>query len=150
HDCPRRHRRLASDRDGPADAEHFCRRAQHPLAAGVDVPGGDAGVGSSARRAGQGLGQSDRVVEVVSMDLQAEVDKEQDVLQRIPAVARRWPCGPFADLLWDELDFDVALSNNPGVIFESPIRAVVFQYVRGELRYYAGGWSPDPRHDPKG
>ena len=40
-DRPRRHRRLATDRAGLADAQPLDRRAQSPLAAGMDLPGGD-------------------------------------------------------------------------------------------------------------
>jgi hypothetical protein len=29
-------------------------------------------------------------------------------------------------------------------MFESPVRLVVFQTIGGELRYYAGGWCPEP------
>jgi len=32
---------------------------------------------------------------------------------------------------------------NPGVMFESCRRIVVFQEIGGELRYYAGGWCQD-------
>ena len=38
---PRRHRRLAPERDGPPDAEHLNRHAQLPLRAGVRLPGAD-------------------------------------------------------------------------------------------------------------
>jgi hypothetical protein len=33
---------------------------------------------------------------------------------------------------------------DPGVMFESPVRVVVFQRIGGELRCYAGGWCPEP------
>ena len=55
-DHPRRHRRLATDREGPADAEPLDRRAQPALAAGVDLPGGDGGGGARGGRVVPGLG----------------------------------------------------------------------------------------------
>ena len=55
-DRPRRHRRLAADRAGPAHAEPLLRRLHGPFAAGMGVPGGDGPVGRVAGRAGGDLG----------------------------------------------------------------------------------------------
>jgi hypothetical protein len=79
------------------------------------------------------------------MDLQAAVDRERETVQRICTVATRRSCSSFADLQWGEalaLDPFVLLAN-PGVMFETPRRVVVFQEICGELRYYAGGWCSD-------
>ena len=43
HADPRRHRRLAPERDGPADAEHLHRRPRVPLAARMGLGAGDGG-----------------------------------------------------------------------------------------------------------
>jgi hypothetical protein len=86
------------------------------------------------------------------MKLQEEVDREQEVLGRITAVARRESCPAFGDLFWDwdAHDFDPwALIENPGVMFVSSIRCVVFQHMGRELRYYAGGWSTSWPQDPE-
>ena len=48
---PRRHRRLAADRTGPADAEPVHRRTQSAFAAGVDLSGRDGNGGEGAGRA---------------------------------------------------------------------------------------------------
>jgi hypothetical protein len=78
------------------------------------------------------------------MNVQAEVDREQEALQRIATVARRSACPTFADLMWTSLPSDLFdLFRNPGVMFESPRRVVVFQELDRELRYYAGGWCLD-------
>src|SRR5262249_45055963 len=77
------------------------------------------------------------------MDVQVEVDAEQELVQRITACAQRVASPVFGDLLWDVPPDLVALFDNPGVMFESPRRVVVFQEIGGELRYYAGGWCPD-------
>jgi hypothetical protein len=78
------------------------------------------------------------------MNVQTQVDREPEAVRRITAVARQSSCPFFADLFWDVVDFDpFALSNNPGVMFESPRRIVVFQELGGELRYYAGAWCLD-------
>lgn len=76
------------------------------------------------------------------MDVQAEVDREKETVARITAVAHYSPCIGFADLLgWDESSVDhCELMRNPGATFESPRRIVVFHFIAGELRYYAGGW----------
>lgn len=77
------------------------------------------------------------------MDVQAEVDGDEAV-RRITAVARRSACPLFLDLLWGDSPRDLlAICANPGVLFESPRRCLVFQYISGELRYYAAGWCPD-------
>jgi hypothetical protein len=79
------------------------------------------------------------------MNVQAEVDREKDAVGRITAVARRTSCPCFADLCWGSLPSDFRLlEDNPGVMFESPRRIVVFQELGGELRYYAGGWCRNP------
>lgn len=82
------------------------------------------------------------------MDVQAEVDREREKVQRINAVARRVSMPLFCDLIgWegDVPDDPIALTDNPGVLFESSRRVVVFQQICGELRYYAGGWCPDQK-----
>ena len=53
--CPRRHRRLAADRIGSADAEPVDGRAQFAFAAGMDLFGRDADGGEGARGAGAGV-----------------------------------------------------------------------------------------------
>jgi hypothetical protein len=77
------------------------------------------------------------------MDLQAAVDREREAMQRICTVARHRSCSTFADLLWGEVPNPFVLLANPGVMFETPHRVVVFQEICGELRYYAGGWCSD-------
>ena len=81
------------------------------------------------------------------MGLQAEVDVEADAVRRITSAARRSPCSAFADLLWppipDLSELMRLLEGDPGVMFESPRRIVVFQRIGGKLRYYAGGWRSD-------
>lgn len=76
------------------------------------------------------------------MDVQAEVDREWEAVQRICTVARCRSCPAFLDLLWGDPDPFIRLENS-GVMFESPHRVVVFQEISGELRYYAGGWCLD-------
>ena len=56
-DRPRRHRRLAADRDGPAHAQSLLRRPQSPFAAGMGLPGGNGRVGRVARGAGGSVGE---------------------------------------------------------------------------------------------
>jgi hypothetical protein len=77
-----------------------------------------------------------------AMDVHAQVDLMHEAVQRIVAVARRTECPLFLDLLgWRKESYDIfSIIRNPGVMFESPHRVVVFQEVCGELRYYAGGW----------
>jgi hypothetical protein len=77
------------------------------------------------------------------MGLEAEVDAAPGAVQRITAVARRTSTPAFCDLLWPPCPHPAALMTDPGVMFESPRRIVVFQRIGGELRYYAGGWCPD-------
>lgn len=77
------------------------------------------------------------------MSLEAEVDADSTAVKRITAVARRTSCPVFTDILWTPYPHMLALMDNPGVMFESPRRVVVFQRIGGELRYYAGGWCPD-------
>jgi hypothetical protein len=77
------------------------------------------------------------------MTLQAEVDAESAVVQRITAVACRTSCPVFIDLLWPPAPPEQSLLDDPGVMFESPTRVVVFQWVGSELRFYAGGWCPN-------
>ena len=55
-DHPRRHRRLATDGEGPADAEPLDRRAQPALPARMDVPRRDGGRGAGGAGAVPGLG----------------------------------------------------------------------------------------------
>ncbi|HKA06862.1 MAG TPA: hypothetical protein VKD71_06360 [Gemmataceae bacterium] len=78
------------------------------------------------------------------MNLQAEVDGQLLAVERITAVARRSPCFGFGDLLWSPTPDMQTLANDlmddPGVMFETGRRVVVFQRIGGELRYYAGGW----------
>jgi len=74
------------------------------------------------------------------MGLQAEVDAETGSVQQITAVARRSSCATFADILWPPCPNPLALMDDPGVMFESARRVVVFQRIGGDLRYYAGGW----------
>src|SRR5258708_1866191 len=76
--------------------------------------------------------------------LKGEVDRQMRPLQRIIAVARRSSCPVFVDILWSPVRGPVALMEDPGVMFESPRRVLVFQRIEGELRYYAGGWCLDP------
>lgn len=84
------------------------------------------------------------------MDVQAEVDREPEVVQRITAVAHRSECPSFADLLWCTESFNevIGMMSKPGVMFTSPRRIVVFQFLAGELRYYAGGWSLSQNPSP--
>jgi hypothetical protein len=77
------------------------------------------------------------------MQLDGDVGRERVPLQRITAVARRRSCAMFADILWPPVPDLAALMADPGVMFASPRRVVVFQRIEGELRYYAGGWCPD-------
>jgi hypothetical protein len=81
------------------------------------------------------------------MNVQAEVDCEREKVGRIATVARRSACPSFGDLLgWGEDSVDpYVLNDNPGVMFESARRIVVFQEICGQLRYYAGGWRSDAR-----
>src|SRR5262245_26389303 len=77
------------------------------------------------------------------MSLEADVDAEPGAVARVVTAARRSSCTMFVDILWPPCPDPLALRNDPGVMFESPRRVVVFQRVGGELRYYAGGWCPD-------
>jgi hypothetical protein len=77
------------------------------------------------------------------MGFDAEVDAFADAVARVVAVARRSPCGGFADLCWPPCPDPMDLWRNPGVMFESPRRVFVVQRFDGELRYYAGGWIRD-------
>src|ERR1043166_278858 len=74
------------------------------------------------------------------MSLQSEVEAQSATVQRITAVARRSSCPEFADILWPPTPEAMSLMDDPGVMFESPSRVLVFQWIVGELRYYAGGW----------
>ena len=55
---PRRHRRLAADRDGPADAEHLHRRQRVPLGARVDQRAGHGRLCRDGGRAAEALGRA--------------------------------------------------------------------------------------------
>lgn len=77
------------------------------------------------------------------MSLEADVGADPSAVQRIIAVARRRSCSAFLDLLWPPCPGPLALLDDPGVMFESPRRVVVFQRIGQELRYYAGGSCPD-------
>lgn len=77
------------------------------------------------------------------MSLQSEVEAQLATVRRITAVARRSSCPAFADILWPPTPEAMSLMDDPGVLFESPSRVLVFQWIVGELRYYAGGWCPD-------
>jgi hypothetical protein len=77
------------------------------------------------------------------MSFQTELDAELARLQRLNANVRRRPCGAFADILWSPVPDLLVLMKDPGVLFESRRRVVVFQRIEGELRYYAGGACPD-------
>jgi tripeptide aminopeptidase len=55
HADPRRHRRLAAELDGPADAERLHRRPRVPLGARVGLGAGHGGSGGDDRPAGRGL-----------------------------------------------------------------------------------------------
>ncbi len=79
------------------------------------------------------------------MRLEDDVDVEQAALRRITAVSRRRCCAFFADILWPPVPDPLALTEDPGVMFETARRIVVLQRIEGELRYYAGGWCPDQR-----
>src|SRR5688572_25632307 len=74
------------------------------------------------------------------MSLEADVDGEPDAVARITAVARRMSIPAFGDLIWPPCPHPLAMMDDPGVGFRSPRRAVFFQRIGGELRYYAGGW----------
>lgn len=80
------------------------------------------------------------------MSFEAEVDADPNAVARITAVARRTSCPLFADILWEPCPHPLVLVDDPGVMFESPRRVVVFQRVGEELRYYAGGWCLDQAH----
>ena len=84
------------------------------------------------------------------MGLGAEVDRESDAVREVTAVARRTPCPVFLDLLWPPAPAALHARGDPGVLFETASRVVVFQRIGGELRYYAGGWCPDPARVPPG
>jgi hypothetical protein len=77
------------------------------------------------------------------MGLQADINAEPELVRRISTVARRSSCPAFLDLHWPPCPGVLVLWEDPGVLFESPRRQVVFQRIEGELRYYAGGWCPD-------
>jgi hypothetical protein len=77
------------------------------------------------------------------MSVQAEVDEHPRLVERITTVARRSLCPAFCDILWPPAPHIIDVLDDPGVMFESPHRVVVFQRVGGDLRYYAGGWCPD-------
>ena len=75
------------------------------------------------------------------MKLHAEVDAHGAQLGRITAGARRSYCPAYGDILWGPLP-DLgerlqALMDDPGVMFESPRRVVLFQRIGDDLRYYA-------------
>ena len=55
---PRRHRRLAAEREGPAHAQHLHRRARVPLGARVGLGAGDGGRGGGAGAPGGGVDRS--------------------------------------------------------------------------------------------
>jgi hypothetical protein len=86
-----------------------------------------------------------RPLKGAEVSLQAEVNEQAASVERITAVARRNPCFGFADLLWPPTPstaiLATALFDDPGEIFETDQRVVVFQRIGEELRYYAGGWS---------
>jgi len=78
------------------------------------------------------------------LNVEFEVDQAEAAVDRIAEVATRRQCACFGDLLWSPFTADPsAFLDNPGVMFESSRRVVVFQEISGELRYYAGGWCPD-------
>ncbi len=64
---PRRHRRLAADREGPADAEPLHRRPARPQRARVDLRRGHGSRGADRGRAREGLGGS-LAVETTRLD----------------------------------------------------------------------------------
>jgi hypothetical protein len=74
------------------------------------------------------------------MNLQARVDEHPASLGRITAVARRSEPWMRCDLLWPPVPrrgFEI-LMDDPGVLFESSGREVMFQWIEDELRYRAG------------
>ncbi|MDP3212972.1 MAG: hypothetical protein Q8S73_02625 [Deltaproteobacteria bacterium] len=80
------------------------------------------------------------------MSLESEMEAERELVQRITAVARRSSCPLLGDLWWDPIPSTVAILEDPGVMFESSNRVVVFLRTFEELRYYAGPWCPDDAH----
>jgi hypothetical protein len=79
------------------------------------------------------------------VDVQAELAGEASAVARITAVARRKPSVCFGELIWQSGDLGpewfarAVAGRDPGVRFESAARVIVFESVRGELRYWAGG-----------
>jgi hypothetical protein len=87
------------------------------------------------------------------VDIQAELQREAAAVARISAVAGWKPSVCFGELCWEPGDLgpdwiDRKLAGRePGVRFESSSRVVVFEFHRGELRYWAGG-GLSPGGDP--
>ena len=76
------------------------------------------------------------------MKLLNRITNYPEQLQRLKQHSKCRECSGFADLCWDRLDINdiMALEENPGIMFETNGRVVVFQEIHGEIRYYAGGW----------
>src|SRR5262247_3355641 len=73
------------------------------------------------------------------MNLFGQLENYSQQVQRLKQEAKCSACKGFADLCWDDVD-PFVLEQNPGIKFETSNRVVAFQYINGEIRYYAGGW----------
>jgi hypothetical protein len=85
------------------------------------------------------------------MGLRERLAAYRQSFEAILAVATGRDSLGFADLWFPPLDLELHLrrlieNRDPGVIFETFSRVVVIEEISGELRYYAGGWCPNPKH----
>lgn len=83
------------------------------------------------------------------MDLLARFEQETESMPRIKAASRCSLTPVFGDLMWGEQDLRLDdFLESPGVMLETTRRICVFQHIKCELRYYAGGWNPYATTDP--
>ncbi len=78
------------------------------------------------------------------MSLPYELEKYREDIQHLKEVPTLGECSSFADLCWDEAD---PLTLDPGIKFETMERIVVLQRIKGQLRYFAGGWGKQENVD---
>jgi hypothetical protein len=87
------------------------------------------------------------------MGLREQLAADPEPFGAVVAVASCRDSLWFADLCWPPYEWEAELqrvieNRDPGVIFETKTRVVVFEDHGGELRFYAGGWGEDVYDHP--
>jgi hypothetical protein len=71
------------------------------------------------------------------MNLYQTLTERSELFTKLQQVAKCSECLSFADLCWDRVD---PLALEPGIKIECAKTVLVLQMIKGEIRYYAGGW----------